>query len=122
MTYTALASLAILDAPLDHVQRDAIINSLQQVETGSFMSVEQGGEQDMRFLYCACSISHMLNDWRGVDKKLAVHFVERSIGYDGGVAQEPGLESHAGSTFCAVAALSMMVRLGWLFTSLTLKS
>eukprot|EP00730_Choanoeca_flexa_P002544 TRINITY_DN11086_c0_g2_i4.p2 TRINITY_DN11086_c0_g2~~TRINITY_DN11086_c0_g2_i4.p2 ORF type:complete len:345 (+),score=58.81 TRINITY_DN11086_c0_g2_i4:1867-2901(+) len=108
MTYTALASLAILDAPLDRVDRKAVIQSLQQCASGSFMSVEQGGEEDMRFLYCACCICHMLNDWSPVDKPKAAAFVKQSIGYDGGIAQGPGLESHAGSTFCGVAALSMM--------------
>lgn len=56
----------------------------------------------------------MLNDWSGIDQDLAVSFILRSIGYDGGIAQQPGLESHGGSTFCGVASLSLMGRLGTL--------
>ncbi|KNC69454.1 hypothetical protein SARC_18036, partial [Sphaeroforma arctica JP610] len=33
-------------------------------------------------------------------------------GYDYGIGQGPGQEGHGGSTFCGVAALSLMDRLG----------
>ena len=38
-------------------------------------------------------------------------FIRRSVNYDGGIGQGPGLESHGGSTFCAVAALALVGRL-----------
>ena len=36
--------------------------------------------------------------------------------YDGGISQGPLLESHGGSTFCAVATLSLMGELDSTFT------
>lgn len=38
-------------------------------------------------------------------------FIRRSISYDGGIGQGPGLESHGGSTFCAIASLALIGRL-----------
>lgn len=35
-----------------------------------------------------------------------LHYILQS--YDGGIGQGPGLESHGGSTFCAVASLFLM--------------
>ena len=32
----------------------------------------------MRFVYCACSISYVLNDWSGVDMERTVDFIRRS--------------------------------------------
>lgn len=92
----------------------------------------------MRFLYCACAISSMLNDWGGVDKDSAERYIRSCTTYEGGIALVPGMnacvrspycrtrlwsyiiyvcyiplgnEAHAGSTYCAVAALSLMGRL-----------
>ncbi len=65
----------------------------------------------MRFLYCACAISAMLDDWRGVNIPKAVEFIRSSTSYDGGIAQRPMSESHGGSTYCAIAALSLMQQL-----------
>eukprot|EP00049_Salpingoeca_infusionum_P019909 m.363261 g.363261 ORF g.363261 m.363261 type:complete len:401 (-) comp21840_c0_seq1:228-1430(-) len=113
MTFCALCSLAILRAPLDRVNRSGIVRALAacQTENGTFQSVATGGESDMRFLYCACCISTMLNDWSGVDKDRAVDFIVNSLTYEGAFAQNPYQEAHGGSTFCAVAALSLMGRL-----------
>lgn len=33
------------------------------------------GEADMRFLYCACAISYILDDWSGVDVDRAVNYI-----------------------------------------------
>lgn len=63
----------------------------------------------MRFLYCACSIAAMLDDWRGVDKAAATAYIRSSQGYDAAFGQGPELESHGGSTFCALASLHLMV-------------
>ena len=114
MTYTALASLAILGDPMDRVDRAAIARSLQelQVPSGCFVSSRLGGETDMRFMYCACCVAHLLGDWSGVDVPRARAFILGSRTYEGAFAQGPGLEAHAGSTFCAIASLKMMVGIG----------
>ncbi|XP_065836516.1 geranylgeranyl transferase type-1 subunit beta-like isoform X2 [Oscarella lobularis] len=113
MTYTALASLLILGDDLSRVNRKAIVSGLKglQLVDGSYFAVPFGGENDMRFLYCACCISAILGDWRGVDQTKAVDFIVKSQGYDYGIGQGPNQESHGGSTFCAIASLALMNRL-----------
>jgi geranylgeranyl transferase type-1 subunit beta len=111
MTYTALATLAILGDPLTGLDRRGIVNLVRatQQADGSFRSMPLGGETDLRFTYCACCVSRMLGDWSGVDIPRAAAFVRGSLSYEGALGQGPLLESHAGSTFCGVAALVMMV-------------
>jgi len=113
MTYTAIASLLILGDDLSRVNRPAVLAGIKalQLEDGSFKAALQGGENDMRFLYCAATVCSMLNDWSGMDQDLAMNYVVTSIGYDGGIGQGPELEAHGGSTYCAVAALVLMGRL-----------
>lgn len=113
MTYTALCTLAALGDDLSRVDKPKTIASLLslQRQDGSFQCVQVGSEHDMRFLYCACVISHLLNDWSAIDQDKAVEFVVSCIAYDGGIALIPGQEGHGGSTFCAVAALVLMDRL-----------
>lgn len=110
MTYTALATLIILGDDLSGVNRQAIAAGLKalQLPDGSFMAALEGGENDMRFLYCATAISKMVDDWSGVRRDAALQYVLASVSYEGGIGQGPGLEAHGGSTYCAVAALSMM--------------
>lgn len=45
----------------------------------------------MRFLYCACAIATLLNDWSGVDIARATEYVLRCITYEGGIALIPGM-------------------------------
>ncbi|KAK3788326.1 hypothetical protein RRG08_025057 [Elysia crispata] len=113
MTYTSLASLLILGDDLSRVHKKAVIQgvkSLQQAD-GSFVSVLEGSEYDMRFVYCACCISHMLNDWSGIDVEKAVSYIVQSLSYEGAFGQRPYNEAHGGSTFCAVGSLFLMDRL-----------
>lgn len=109
MSYTALASLAILGDDFSRVRRRDMALALQayQKEDGSFMCAEDG-EVDMRFTYCACCIAYFLNDWSGIDIPRAADYIAKSQGYDGGVAQGPGLESHGSFAFCGVASLALM--------------
>ncbi|XP_066145147.1 geranylgeranyl transferase type-1 subunit beta isoform X1 [Euwallacea fornicatus] len=123
-TYSCLLSLLILGDNFERVNRKEIVKSLRalQLEDGSFKGAIEGAENDMRFVFCACSISYILNDWNGVDVEKMVDFILKSIvsliirklfvkcwlkSYDGGIGQGPGLESHCGSTFCAIAALAL---------------
>merc|ERR1712029_894149 len=82
-----------------------------QLPDGSFKAALEGNEDDMRFLYCAACICYILDDWSGMDVDLTVQYIQDSVSYEGGVGQGPGLEAHGGSTYCAVAALSLMGRL-----------
>ncbi|XP_078374202.1 geranylgeranyl transferase type-1 subunit beta-like isoform X1 [Oculina patagonica] len=113
MTYTALGSLLILGDDLSRVNRPAVIESLKalQLPDGSFQPTVDGSENDMRFIYCACCISYILNDWSGVDIPRVVEYIKKSRSYDFGFGQGPSLEAHGGSTFCAIASLVLMNRL-----------
>lgn len=66
-----------------------------QVPNGSFRPTysSKEDESDIRFLYCACAISAILNDWSGVDKELAVSYIMSCITYEGGIAVIPGTAS-----------------------------
>ena len=125
MTYTALALLLILGDDLSRVDRAATLHhvrSLQQSD-GSFRAFD-GGESDMRFVYCAAAICAMLRDgagagedlgeegaaceWEGMDATLAAQFVLASQAYDGALGLGPEAEAHGGSTYTGLAALSLM--------------
>lgn len=113
MTYTALLALTILRDDYSRVNREAIkshVHDLQQSD-GSFLSTPGWTEHDVRFTYCAFAIAFMLNDWSILDLDKAQDYLLRCQHYEGAFAQEPGLESHAGSTYCVVAALSLAQRL-----------
>ncbi|CAL1526968.1 unnamed protein product [Lymnaea stagnalis] len=113
MTYTSLVSLLILGDDLSRVNKKAVITgirSLQQSD-GSFISVLEGSEYDMRFVYCACCVCYILDDWKGMDVDKAVSYIVQSLSYEGAFGQRPFNEAHGGSTFCAVASLVLMDRL-----------
>ncbi|XP_006612654.1 geranylgeranyl transferase type-1 subunit beta isoform X2 [Apis dorsata] len=110
MTYIGLVTLLILGDDLSRVDKKSIIEGMRACQNpdGSFTAIITGCESDMRFLYCACCISIILNDWSGIDKTKAIDYILKSISYDGAMGQGPGLESHGGSTYCAVASLFLM--------------
>ena len=114
MTYTALCVLRILGDDLGRVHRRAIVRALSalQEDNGSFCACDPHScgfaESDMRFVFCAAAISFLLDDWSGFDRDRAVHYVRSCVSYDGGIALVPGLESHGGATYTALAALRLM--------------
>ena len=113
-TYVALAMLRMLGDDLAGVNRDALLGELRtlQMEDGNFLSAlidgEAGESGDLRFVYSACAISYMLKDWSGIDKEKAIEFILACQNLDGAFGQLPCLESHGGSTYCALAALALM--------------
>ncbi|XP_041980753.1 geranylgeranyl transferase type-1 subunit beta [Aricia agestis] len=109
MTYTGLCILLTLGDDLTRINRKALVAGVKalQREEGNFSATLSGCESDMRFVYCAACISYILNDWSGFDVQRATDYILKSIGYDYGIAQCPELESHGGTTFCALATLSL---------------
>lgn len=107
-THNALCLLIVLNDDLSLVNKPAIMESLkllQDSKTGSFHSMIDG-ELDMRFIYCACTICYLLDDWSGIpDVDQAMEYISDCQTYDGSIAFRPGLEGHGGSTFVAVASL-----------------
>ncbi|KAB0801565.1 hypothetical protein PPYR_03751 [Photinus pyralis] len=117
-TYCGLCSLIILGDDLSKVNRGAIIKSLKslQLTDGCFTGAKSGTENDMRFLFMAASICYILNDWSAIDATKAIGFIKNSISYDYGIGQGPELESHGGSSYCAVATLCLINKLNVLST------
>ena len=113
MTYTALASLLVLGDDLSCVDRESIARAVGNLQNkdGSFLSARDGGECDMRYVYCACCVCFMINDWRFVDMDKISEFVLKSVSFDFAIGQGPFLEGHGGSTFCGLASLALMGRL-----------
>lgn len=112
-TYTALANLLLLGDDLSRVNTKAITTTLKklQQEDGSFAPAYGSSETDIRFVFCACVISHILDDWSGVDVEKATEFIRRTQSYECAMGQAPDGESHGGSTYCGVAALTLMGKL-----------
>ncbi len=77
MTYTAICILLMCGDDLSRVNRSAITKALRKLQQpdGSFSPIGAGGENDMRFVYCAAAISYMLNDFSGVDVDKAVKYI-----------------------------------------------
>lgn len=44
----------------------------------SFKSTAEESENDMRFVYCACCVSYILQDWSGVDTAKVFHYISQS--------------------------------------------
>ncbi|XP_026111016.1 geranylgeranyl transferase type-1 subunit beta-like [Carassius auratus] len=124
MTYTGLACLLILGDDLRRVCREAVMSGLRalQLDDGSFCSVPEGSENDMRFVYCAACICFMLDDWSGMEQRescTSCPFLSTScpLSYDSGIGQGAGLESH-GESRSSPQSLSvelvMITALSWL--------
>jgi geranylgeranyl transferase type-1 subunit beta len=93
MAYTALTTLVTLKDDLSKVDKVNLIQGLKQLqqENGSFSATIEGSECDTRFVYCACAISYILQDWSGVDVNAAVAFLMSCQSYEGGFALIPGI-------------------------------
>ncbi|XP_065199908.1 geranylgeranyl transferase type-1 subunit beta [Planococcus citri] len=113
MTYSCLCTLIILGDDLSRVNKSAILKSIKhlQSENGSFLANVGSSESDMRFVYCAIVICYILNDFSHINVPKCVDFISKSVHYDGGISLEPNLESHGGSSFCAIAALHLLDQL-----------
>uniref|UniRef100_A0A0N5ARL9 Geranylgeranyl transferase type I subunit beta n=1 Tax=Syphacia muris TaxID=451379 RepID=A0A0N5ARL9_9BILA len=108
-TYVALCLLIILGDDLSKVDKEAILIGVGccQLSDGSFCS-HRGSENDMRFVFTGVAICFILNDFSTVNVPKILEYIKRSINYDGGIGEGPGTESHAGSTYCAIASLHML--------------
>ncbi|KAG0233544.1 Geranylgeranyl transferase type-1 subunit beta [Actinomortierella wolfii] len=110
MTYVALVTLVLLGDDLSRVDKASIIRSLRQLQTpsGCFVPCTTDYQPDMRFVFCAAAVSYILNDWSGVDRDALLSYIRSCQGYDFGISQCPGQESHGGSMFCAIATLGLL--------------
>ncbi len=62
-----------------------------QLDNGSYKSYVYDGEgTDIRFVYCAMAIAHILNLWHVVDKDKTTLFILSCLTYEGGFGLQPG--------------------------------
>jgi geranylgeranyl transferase type-1 subunit beta len=73
----------------------------------SFKSFHGSQEADIRFVYCAFAVCHLLDGWEAIDLAPALEFIRQCRTFDGAYSQVPCMESHGGSTYCALASLSL---------------
>ncbi|KAI9158055.1 Geranylgeranyl transferase type-1 subunit beta [Paramyrothecium foliicola] len=102
------------------VRRTSLLKWLRalQREDGSFGQILWEGRpvlgRDTRHSYLASSIRWMLRGWEGdgldFDVERLISCVREGQTYDGGLSETSQNESHAGYTFCGVAALAMLDR------------
>lgn len=45
----------------------------------SFAATLEGSESDVRFVYCACSICYILQDWSAINIETATNYIINSI-------------------------------------------
>ncbi|KAF7196014.1 Geranylgeranyl transferase type-1 subunit beta [Pseudocercospora fuligena] len=128
-TYFALSALLASGDNLERVNRRKTLQWIQnmQREDGSFgetlvEDVVEGG-MDPRFGYCATGIRYILRgDTEGplkiddvmvddIDIDGLVRCITLAESYDGGIADQPFHEPHAGYEFCALGALNFVKRL-----------
>ncbi|XP_067624364.1 geranylgeranyl transferase type-1 subunit beta isoform X2 [Eurosta solidaginis] len=116
MTYTAIGILATLGDDLSRLDRKSIVDGVAAVQRpdGSFSACIDGSENDMRFVFCAAAICHMLDYWGDINKEKMYEFIMKSLRYDNGFSQYLEGEAHGGTTFCALAALDLSGQLAHL--------
>lgn len=114
MTYSALCILKILNDDFTRIDRENLLSFVKscQTESGSFRCLSRQSEDDMRFVYCACAISTFLGDKSSIDVESTLQFILNCQSFDGGFAMNLGQEGHGGSTYCALASLALLDRLG----------
>ncbi|KAG0350864.1 Geranylgeranyl transferase type-1 subunit beta [Podila minutissima] len=110
VTYAALMALVALGDDLSRVAKEPILRTLRrlQLPSGAFIPTTTDYQPDMRFVYCAAVISHILNDWSGINRDTTLEFIRQCQSYDYGFGQNSHEESHGGSTYCAIASLGLM--------------
>ncbi|KAF2212577.1 hypothetical protein CERZMDRAFT_40849, partial [Cercospora zeae-maydis SCOH1-5] len=129
-TYFALAALLVAGDDLKRVCRTGTLQWIRRIQRsdGSFgetiIDGQINGGMDPRFGYCATGVRYLLRgDHSGplevdgvtigdidIDAFVnCIRLAERS--YDGGIADHPYHEPHAGYEFCSLAALKFIGRL-----------
>jgi geranylgeranyl transferase type-1 subunit beta len=123
-TFFCLSILALLE---DHhipqrIDRFQIMNYVRSCQrpTGEFTGVSHPstgpfGDNDPRYTYVAAAIRRFLqfdgSEAEDIDINTAVRYIRSTKAYDGGLGDKAGSESHAGLTYCGLAALQLLGKL-----------
>lgn len=107
-TYSAICILLTLKDDLSRLHSQAILNQLTclQQDNGCFGAISEHGEnEDVRFVFCACAIAFMLDDYSTINTHKASLYVKSCLSYEGGLGLSPWLEAQGGASYCGLAAL-----------------
>ncbi|KAK2748262.1 hypothetical protein FQN57_000920 [Myotisia sp. PD_48] len=122
-TFFALVILLALGDDLSRVKRKECLAWLCQMQRsdGSFGQVlgpdgQSDGTRDLRFCFCAAGIRYILRGKEGknlpdvadINVSGLISYVESCQVWEGGFAESPLNESHAGLTYCAIGTLSFL--------------
>ncbi|KAK5173629.1 geranylgeranyl transferase type-1 subunit beta [Saxophila tyrrhenica] len=128
-TYFALVALLVLGDDFKRVKRRETLHWLRKMQRpdGSFGETLVNGQieggRDPRYGYCATGARYILRgarsgpltldgeDIRDIDVDAFVECVRLAEAFDGGIADQPYNEPHAGYTYCSLGALNFVGRL-----------
>ncbi|KAJ2856859.1 CAAX farnesyltransferase (FTase) subunit beta [Coemansia erecta] len=110
-SYAAVLGLALVGSEEAYsvVDRNAMYRWLIEMkqQDGSF-AVHDGGEVDVRGIYCALVIASILNIMTPDLVRGCAEFIARCQTFEGGIGPYPGVEAHGGYTLCGLAALEIL--------------
>ena len=113
-TYASILSIAILADPVAYnlINRPALKSFLHRLKQpgGSFRMHAIDGEIDVRAVYCAVVAGKLTGCWDEVLEDGVVDWIAKCQTWEGGFAGVPGAEAHGGYTFCAIAALKILLK------------
>lgn len=109
-TYSAIQA-CLLAKTYDVIDRQSLRNYIQSMKLpdGSFR-MHDGGESDLRASYCAmvsAFLCNLFDDHQKCDslRENVAEYIASCQTYEGGFSSVPGMEAHAGYTYCGFAAL-----------------
>uniref|UniRef100_A0A915LAL1 Protein farnesyltransferase subunit beta n=1 Tax=Romanomermis culicivorax TaxID=13658 RepID=A0A915LAL1_ROMCU len=111
-TYAAVAALCILkkNEAFEIIDRENLCKFFAKCfqSDGSF-TMHDGGETDIRGVYCALSVCRLLNLKFKSEKITSIdRWISECQTYEGGFGATPSCEAHGGYTFCGLASYSML--------------
>jgi protein farnesyltransferase subunit beta len=112
-TYASILSIAILAVPeaynlINRTTLKSFLHRLKQSD-GSFRMHAIDGEIDVRAVYCAVVVGKLTGSWDDELENGVVAWIAKCQSWEGGFAGVPGAEAHGGYTFCAIAALKLLL-------------
>ncbi|KAJ2558801.1 CAAX farnesyltransferase (FTase) subunit beta [Coemansia sp. RSA 1933] len=112
-SYAAVMCLVVVggEDAYGAVDREAMYRWLMEMKQpdGSF-AVHEGGEVDVRGIYCALVIASVLNIMTPELVRGCARFIAGCQTFEGGIGPYPGVEAHGGYLFCGLAALEILGR------------
>ncbi|KAK6635106.1 hypothetical protein RUM44_000355 [Polyplax serrata] len=110
-TYAAVNALCILGTEEAYkiIDREKLLKFLWKLKQpdGSF-EMHEGGEIDMRGIYCAVSVAKLTNIYSDELFQNSAEWIASSQTYEGGFSGCPDMEAHGGYAFCGLAALVLL--------------